>query len=195
MPSTSSSTSCTSRPASPSWPGTTRTSSRRSPETTEQVLHPEKYEAGEDPIVIDLPEDLEARIGPGFERTLDDTFGEFQTGVWLREAGAENATDAAAGWGGDRIVVLDDGTNWATILGTEWDSTADAAEFEAAAAALEPAMRLAKVSTEEAPALAQELQIQGIPLIVLFRDGREVARQAGAMPARQIVAWARQHAG
>ena len=45
------------------------------------------------------------------------------------------------------------------------------------------------------PALAQELQIQGIPLIVLFRDGREVARQAGAMPARQIVAWARQHAG
>ena len=103
------------------------------PETTEQVLHPEKYEAGEDAIVIDLPEDLEERIGPGFERTLDDTFGEFQTGVWLREAGAANATDAAAGWGGDRVVVLDDGTNWAAILGTEWDSAADAAEFEAAA--------------------------------------------------------------
>lgn len=70
-----------------------------------------------------------------------------------------------------------------------------APEFEAAAATLEPAMRLAKVSTEEAPALAQELQIRGIPLIALFRDGREVARQAGAMPARQIIAWARQHAG
>jgi hypothetical protein len=103
------------------------------PETTEQILHPEKYQAGEGPIAIELPDDLEKRIGPGFERTLDDTFGEFQTGVWLRDAGAENATDAAAGWGGDRVVVLDDGTNWAALLATEWDSAADAAEFEASA--------------------------------------------------------------
>jgi len=103
------------------------------PETTEQILHPEKYEAREGPIAIELPDDLEERIGPGFERTLDDTFGEFQTGVWLRDAGAENATDAAAGWGGDRVIVLDDGTNWATLLATEWDSAADAEEFEASA--------------------------------------------------------------
>ena len=103
------------------------------PETTEQVLHPEKYEAGEDAIAIELPDDLEERIGPGFERTLDDTFGEFQTGVWLEDAGAANATEAAAGWGGDRVVVLDDGTNWAVLLATEWDSPDEAAEFEAAA--------------------------------------------------------------
>jgi len=103
------------------------------PETTEQVLHPEKYEAREDAIAIELPDDLEERIGPGFERTLDDTFGEFQTGVWLEDAGAANATEAAAGWGGDRVVVLDDGTNWAVLLATEWDSPDEAAEFEAAA--------------------------------------------------------------
>jgi hypothetical protein len=51
----------------------------------------------------------------------------------LRDAGADNATDAAAGWGGDRVIVLDDGTNWATLLATEWDSAADAQEFEASA--------------------------------------------------------------
>jgi thioredoxin 2 len=69
-----------------------------------------------------------------------------------------------------------------------------APEFEAAAAALEPGMRLAKVSTEDAPALAQELQIRSIPTLALFRGGREVARSAGALPASRIVAWARQAA-
>lgn len=70
-----------------------------------------------------------------------------------------------------------------------------APEFEAAAAMLEPAMRLVKVSTEEAPALAQELAIRSIPTLALFRDGREVARIAGAMPAARIAAWARQACG
>jgi thioredoxin 2 len=65
-----------------------------------------------------------------------------------------------------------------------------APEFEAAARALEPRMRLAKVSTEEAPGLAAELRISGIPMLALFAGGQEVARQAGAMPARQIIEWA-----
>jgi hypothetical protein len=104
------------------------------PETTEQILHPEKYQAGEGPIEIDVPEDLATRIGPDWELALDDTFGEFQTGVWLRDADATNADDAAAGWGGDRVIVLDGpGDAWATLLATEWDTAADAAEFEASA--------------------------------------------------------------
>lgn len=70
-----------------------------------------------------------------------------------------------------------------------------APEFEAAARELEPGFRLAKVSTEEAPAVAEALGIQGIPLLVLFRGGQEVARRAGMMPARQIAAWARAAAG
>lgn len=70
-----------------------------------------------------------------------------------------------------------------------------APEFEAAAGKLEPGMRLVKVSTEEAPALAQEMAIRSIPTLALFRDGREVSRMSGAMPASRIVAWARQAAG
>jgi thioredoxin 2 len=63
-------------------------------------------------------------------------------------------------------------------------------EFEAAAAQLEPHMRLAKVSTEEAPQLAAELGIRSIPTLALFAGGREVARQPGVMPAQRIAAWA-----
>lgn len=80
---------------------------------------------------------------------------------------------------------------WASWCGP---CRAMAPAFESAAKELEPAMRLVKVSTEEAPALAATLGITSIPTLALFRDGREVARQAGAMPARQIVAWARSQA-
>jgi thioredoxin 2 len=66
--------------------------------------------------------------------------------------------------------------------------------FEAAARALEPAFRLAKVNTEEAQALAGRLGIRSIPTLALFRNGTELARTAGAMDTRSIVAWARQHA-
>ncbi|HNV79321.1 MAG TPA: thioredoxin TrxC [Thermomonas sp.] len=68
-----------------------------------------------------------------------------------------------------------------------------APQFEAAAAQLEPAMRLAKVDTEAQPALGGRFGIRSIPTVVLFQQGRELARQAGAMGAADIVRWARHH--
>ena len=64
--------------------------------------------------------------------------------------------------------------------------------FEAAARELEPRVRLVKVNTEEAQGLASRLGIRSIPTLALFRGGVEVARTAGAMDTRGIVAWARQ---
>jgi len=63
--------------------------------------------------------------------------------------------------------------------------------FEQAAAQLEPQMRVAKVNTEEAQALGARLNIRSIPTLAVFVGGREVARQAGAMGAADIVRWAR----
>ncbi|MEI2769835.1 MAG: thioredoxin TrxC [Candidatus Competibacter sp.] len=65
--------------------------------------------------------------------------------------------------------------------------------YEQAAAQLEPYVRLAKVNTEEEQALAARFWIRSIPTLVLFRQGREVARQAGAMGMADIVQWARAH--
>jgi thioredoxin 2 len=66
--------------------------------------------------------------------------------------------------------------------------------YEQAARQLEPSMRVAKLNTEEARELAARHGIRSIPTLALFRNGREVARQAGAMDAAGIVAWARSHA-
>jgi len=63
--------------------------------------------------------------------------------------------------------------------------------FARAAEKLEPGMRLAKLNTEEAQELAAHYNIRSIPTLALFRNGREIARQAGAMDAGGIVQWAR----
>jgi len=63
--------------------------------------------------------------------------------------------------------------------------------FEQAAAQLEPQVRLAKVNTDEAQAVGARYQIRSIPTLALFVNGREVARQAGAMGAGDIVRWTR----
>ncbi|MGQ9687000.1 MAG: thioredoxin TrxC [Thiobacillaceae bacterium] len=66
-----------------------------------------------------------------------------------------------------------------------------APQFEQAAGMLEPHIRLAKVNTEAEQALAARYGIRSIPTLVLFRGGREVARQAGAMGAQDLVRWVR----
>lgn len=65
--------------------------------------------------------------------------------------------------------------------------------LEQATAQLEPQVRVAKVNTEEAQALGARFNIRSIPTLALFVDGREVARQAGAMGAADIVRWTQSH--
>ena len=68
-----------------------------------------------------------------------------------------------------------------------------APHFHAAAAELEPLVRLAKVDTEAEPGLGGRFGIRSIPTLVLFQQGRELARQPGAMGSADIVRWTRQH--
>jgi len=67
-------------------------------------------------------------------------------------------------------------------------------QFAASARVLEPSVRLLKVDTEALPDIAAEYAIRSIPMLILFENGREVARRAGASSASDIVAWVRQNA-
>jgi len=61
--------------------------------------------------------------------------------------------------------------------------------FEQASAQLEPNFRLAKVNTENEQIIASQFRIQSIPTIAIFKNGKEVIRQAGVMSASDIVRW------
>ena len=64
---------------------------------------------------------------------MQDTLGELQLGILLKEGGTAAPADAAAGWGGDRVALLEgpDG-KVAVVLDTAWDTTADADQFATA---------------------------------------------------------------
>jgi thioredoxin 2 len=66
-----------------------------------------------------------------------------------------------------------------------------APQFIQAASMLEPLVRFAKVNTEAEQSLGAQFGIRSIPTLALFKGGREVARQAGAMGAQDIVRWVR----
>ncbi len=103
--------------------------------------------------------------------------------VALNEAGFQRHVDK-----NDLPVVVD---FWAPWCGP---CLSMAPEFEKAAKLLEPTVRFAKINTEEVQALSQRFNIRSIPTMALFRGGREVARQSGAMGAQAIASWVKSHA-
>lgn len=70
-----------------------------------------------------------------------------------------------------------------------------APQFAQAAQAMAPRVRFAKVDTQANPDATVRYDIRGIPLLILFHQGREVARLSGARPAADIEAFVRSQAG
>jgi thioredoxin 2 len=54
-------------------------------------------------------------------------------------------------------------------------------------------LKVVKLNVDEAPAAAAPFGVQGIPLLVLLRDGREVDRQVGALPPAALAGWLEPH--
>lgn len=109
----------------------------RPPKSTEQILHPERYVADDAPIPVAFGAVASLR---GYAVAHDTVWGELGFQLFLRSHGIDEATaaEAAAGWGGDRAIVLvreaDRRANKAVGLARiEWDTEADAIEAEEAA--------------------------------------------------------------
>jgi hypothetical protein len=95
------------------------------PRTTEQVLHVEKYLAGEPPIPVTLP-----RPPEGYARQSAGTMGELATSVLLAQCSRDAvAKEGARGWGGDAFTVVTKGDTSGLLWITAWDDSLSAARF------------------------------------------------------------------
>ncbi len=98
------------------------------PQSTEQILHPEKYLlTGEPPQTVTL-HNLPDRFG-NWRILGDDTGGEFLVKAFLEQHNAPHIEQAAAGWGGDRYKIYQSDHKSALIWLITWDSIKDAQEF------------------------------------------------------------------
>jgi hypothetical protein len=104
------------------------------PQSTEHILHPERYRAGDAPQLVALAP-LTDTLGVGWQEIENNVMGEFFLREYLdQQLPATTAARAALGWGGDRYTVYWNEATGGLVLALRlvWDTAADAAEFAAA---------------------------------------------------------------
>ena len=114
------------------WPAVEKLYSEYPPQSTEHILHPEKWLAREAPTIFKWPPLEKIAVLEDWELLDDDVLGEFQWRSVFKEQGlAAEAESAAAGWDGDRYAVFKRKDSKATLLllRTRWDSEKEAKEF------------------------------------------------------------------
>lgn len=100
------------------------------PQSTEQILHPEKWMERDEPVRIDLPESEAESLLQGWTLLDSNVVGEFQMRIIFNEFGMSDRSSAiAAGWDGDRFAVYENEDELLLLLYTTWDSAAEATEF------------------------------------------------------------------
>lgn len=104
------------------------------PQSTEQILHSDRYLAGDAPQLVAL-EPLTDTLGAGWQLVDEDSLGEFYLREYLsQQLDGQQVDTAATGWGGDQYAVYwnEEEQNTVMVLKVRWDTPADAEEFATA---------------------------------------------------------------
>jgi hypothetical protein len=99
------------------------------PESTAQIMHPDKYKGGARPVDVELP-DLANALGSDWRRVGGGVLGELDVRVLLEQYGDRaEANRVAAGWNGDRWILVEKEGRSTIVLKTSWQSDVAAQEF------------------------------------------------------------------
>lgn len=162
------------------------------PLSTEHVLHPDSYDEYEKPVFI------KASVPPamvGYKLAYDNVSGEMALAVMLEVHGVSPgvAAAAAAGWGGDRTVVLTPPGHTGSVsaavavLSSDWDAEADAIEFFEALSYALPSIagRGSAPVVNNQPGRLLRYRDKAGAVVTAERDGVKVVLIVGAPPARE----------
>lgn len=160
---------------------------RKPPESTEQILHPEKYSKVPDgPTEVALP-DLSKVLGTGWKELASDTLGELHVRTLLNDNGVKRPGRIHAGWDGDRYAVYaKDGAADVLAWYSVWDTKKDAGEFAEAQKEIF-ALRLATHETTAGESLTLYVGLNGTSSFVALVDNRVlVVKNAPSDKARAL---------
>lgn len=101
---------------------------------------------------------------------------------WIVDATSSDFDEAI---GGHRPVLVDLWAPWCGPCRTI------APGIERAAAEMAGSLKVVKVNVDEAPDVSARFEVQGIPTLLILRDGRLVESQVGALPPDQLISWVR----
>ena len=155
------------------------------PQTSEQIIHPDRYLAGDDPIPVSLPP-LTDTLGAGWQQLDEEVFGEFTLREYLKQQLTdEEVEQAATGWGGDRYAVFwnEADQQVVMVLRLVWDSNIEGAEF----ASLYRSYPAALYNSESTPQGDGDCW-QGEDVICFFHDEAEslIVRAPDVMTAVRL---------
>jgi hypothetical protein len=104
---------------------------RNPPDSTEQILHPDKYRTREKPIDVGLIDLSSGPLGPGWRVINSNILGELDLRLILQQLTDDRgrAVRAASGWGGDRFQLIEKDGRQALVIKSVWDTESDARDF------------------------------------------------------------------
>jgi hypothetical protein len=164
------------------------------PESTEQILHPEKYWSANDrdlPQKVGLP-DLHETVGAGWKLRLTAGLGELAAAVLVGSGAVDPRSSsayspaswtnaAATGWDGDHLQLYEGARGTVTVLASVWDTEKDAAEFEAALVPAPPKTVLRKADAVVIVVAAEGVDAEAVAKAAL--EGMTRATSASAAGA------------
>ncbi|MGE0553784.1 MAG: hypothetical protein AB7R55_10190 [Gemmatimonadales bacterium] len=138
------------------------------PTSTEQILHPDRYRAHDEPLPVRFEEPADGVLH-------EDTMGELEIQVWrtVLRGGGEVLTDLAIGWGGDRYRLYDSPVGPALVLYIAWDDSSSARRF-----ADGPAARFAEEGRPGYRTTVARLTLDGHPVVRVVRAPEAWSRWA-----------------